>query len=147
VYLEEPLRDDEDRADFVAGSPVAVALDETLLAFTPLHPPPLGGVAALILKPAVLGGYERALAWVHLARRERLAAVVSAAFPGAVGLALDVAFAAAFGEGTAHGLGTAGAFCTDLWRAPLAIEDGCIDATRLPCRPGDFDLGKTDVLR
>jgi len=146
-YLEEPLRDAEDLADFVAQSAIPVALDETLLDYSPQAPPPLNGVAALILKSSVLGGYERALAWVRLAQRTRLAPVVSAAFPCAVGMALDVAFAAAFGGGTAHGLGTSGAFFSDLWRTPLTIESGCVEARRLPFRPGDFDLGKTDVLR
>ena len=73
--------------------------------------------------------------------------MVSAAFPSAVGMALDVAFAAALGDETAHGLGTAGAFAEDLGRAPLPIDGGLIDARRLPFRPGDFDLGRTRVLR
>jgi O-succinylbenzoate synthase len=104
-------------------------------------------VAALILKSSVLGGYERSLAWARLARRERLAAVFSAAFPSAVGLALDLACAAALGDETAHGLGTSCTFAADLWRAPLPIVDGRVDARRLPFRPGDFDLGSTRVLR
>ena len=77
-------------------------------------PPPLHGVAALIIKPSVLGGYERAAAWARLARREGLEAVVSAAFPSAVGLALDAAFAAAIAPGGVHGLGTADALAEDL---------------------------------
>jgi o-succinylbenzoate synthase len=146
-YLEEPLREAGDRAAFAARSPVPVALDETLLGFSPQAPPPLQGVAALILKTAVLGGYERALGWARFAQREGLAAVVSAAFPSAVGLALDAGCAAALGGGTAHGLGTAGAFAQDLWRSPLAIGGGSIDARRLPFRPGDFQLEATRVLR
>jgi o-succinylbenzoate synthase len=146
-YLEEPLRDGADLADFVAQAALPVALDETLLGYSPQAPPPLAGVAALILKTSVLGGCERAAAWARFARGAGRAAVVSAAFPCAVGLALDAALAAAFGDGTCHGLGTAGAFAADLWRTPLAIENGCIDARRLPFRPGNFDLGKTDVLR
>lgn len=146
-YLEEPLHDASDLGAFVAASRVPVALDETLLGFSPLAPPPLRGVAALVLKPAVIGGYERSLAWARLARRERLAAVVSASFPSAVGLALDVAFAAALGEGTAHGLGTAAAFAEDLGRSALTIDHGSIDARRLPSGPGDFNLERTRVLR
>jgi o-succinylbenzoate synthase len=146
-YLEEPLRDASDLAIFVASSPVPVALDETLLDFSPQGPPPLRGVAALILKPAVLGGYERSLAWARLARREQLSAVVSAAYPSAVGMALDIACAAALGDGTAHGLGTSAVFAEDLGRAPLPVDHGSIDARRLPFRPADFDLGRTRVLR
>jgi isochorismate synthase/2-succinyl-5-enolpyruvyl-6-hydroxy-3-cyclohexene-1-carboxylate synthase/2-succinyl-6-hydroxy-2,4-cyclohexadiene-1-carboxylate synthase/O-succinylbenzoate synthase len=146
-YLEEPLRDAGDLAAFTANSPVPVALDETLLGFSPQAPPPLRGVAALILKASVLGGYERSLAWARLARREGRAAVVSAAFPSAVGMALDIACASALGDETAHGLGTSSTFAEDLWCAPLTIDGGRIDARRLPCRPGDFDLGRTRVLR
>jgi len=146
-YLEEPLRDHADLEDFVAQAVIPIALDETLLGYSPQAPPSLGGIAALILKTSVLGGYERAAAWARFARGAQRVAVVSAAFPSAVGMALDVAFAAAYGDGTTHGLGTSGAFSGDLWRTPLGIENGVVDARRLPFRPGDFDLGKTDVLR
>jgi len=146
-YLEEPLSDAAALAAFAADSPVPVALDETLLGFSPLAPPPLRGVAALILKASILGGYERSLAWARLARQERLLAVVSATFPSAVGMVLDFACAAALGDETAHGLGTSFTFAEDLGHAPLPIESGRIDARRLPCRPGDFNLEKTRVLR
>jgi len=146
-YLEEPLRAASDLAAFAADSPIPVALDETLLGFSAQVPPPLRGVAALILKSAVLGGYERSLAWARLAQRERLSAVVSAAFPSAVGMALDIALAAALGGETAHGLGTSAAFAEDLGRAPLPIDGGRVDARHLPFRPRDFDLGSTRVLR
>jgi o-succinylbenzoate synthase len=146
-YLEEPLRDARDLAAFVADSPVPVALDETLLGFSPQTPPPLRGVAALILKTSVLGGYERTLAWARLARRERLSAVVSASFPSAVGMALDTASAAALGNETAHGLGTSAAYAEDLERAPHAAQGGWLDARELSFRPGDFNLEKTRVLR
>jgi len=146
-YLEEPLHDSTDLAGFVAHSPVPLALDETLLEFSPQAPPPLRGVAALILKTSVLGGYERSLAWARLARRERLAAVVSAAFPSAVGMALDAAFAAAIGDETAHGLGTSAALAEDLGGAPPAFEDGHLDVRKLPFRPSEFTLERTRVLR
>ncbi len=147
VYLEEPLRHPLDLPGFTHHARVPVALDETLLVFTPEAPPPLLRVAALVLKPAALGGYERAMAWARLARQERREAVVSAAFPSAVGLALDAAFAAALGPDGIHGLGTSGALAEDLGREPLPLARGRIDAARLPARPGDFALESTRVLR
>jgi o-succinylbenzoate synthase len=146
-YLEEPLRDPDDLAGFVAHAPVPVALDETLLDHSPEAPPPLRGVAALILKISVLGGFERAMVWARLAQRELRAAVVSAAFPSAVGLSLDAAFAAAVGCETVHGLGTSSSFAEDLAREPLVIEGGHLDVLRLPLRPADFALERTRVLR
>ena len=147
AYLEEPVRDPLDLPLFVHHAQVSVALDETLLVFSPAAPPPLHGVAALILKPSVLGGYEQAMAWARLARREGRQAVVSAAFPSAVGLALDAAFAAALGPEGIHGLGTSGAFAEDLGRAALALAGGCIDTALLPRGPRDFALERTRELR
>ncbi|HWR98558.1 MAG TPA: o-succinylbenzoate synthase [Candidatus Methanoperedens sp.] len=147
AYIEEPVRDPLDLPLFVHHAGLPVALDETLLPFTPETPPPLPGVAALILKPTVLGGYERAMAWARFARRERREAIVSAAFPSAVGFALDAALAAALGPGGIHGLGTSGAFAEDLARAPIAISGGAIDTACLPAGPRDFALESTRVLR
>jgi o-succinylbenzoate synthase len=147
AYVEEPLRDGGDLGAFVAHAGLPVALDETLLEHSPARPPALRGVVALILKPPVLGGFERAAAWARTARDARIDAVVSAAFPSAVGLALEAAFAAALGGGTVHGLGTASALAADLARSPLAHPDGTIDAGRLPFRPRDFALETTRELR
>jgi o-succinylbenzoate synthase len=147
AYIEEPVRDPLDLPLFVHHAGIPVALDETLLPFTPETPPPLHGVAALILKPSVLGGYERAAAWARVARREGREAVVSAAFPSAVGLALDAAFAAALAPEGIHGLGTAAAFAEDLCRTPFAPLGGAIDAGGQPFKPGDFALERTRVLR
>lgn len=146
-YLEEPLRNPADLPAFVARSPIPVALDETLLEHSPQSPPAPAGVAALVLKPCVLGGYERAMAWARVARARRIAAVVSAAYPAAVGLALDAALAAAIGDDAPHGLGTSGVLAADLWRAPLKAVGGRLDTRSLPCRPADFDLEGTRVLR
>jgi o-succinylbenzoate synthase len=147
AYIEEPVRDPLDLPLFVHHAEIPIALDETLLPFSPETPPPLHGVAALILKPSVLGGYERAAAWARLARREKLEAVISAAFPSAVGLALDAALAAALAPEGVHGLGTSGAFAEDLTRVPLAVSGGAVDTGRLCCSPRDFALEGTRVLR
>jgi o-succinylbenzoate synthase len=147
AYIEEPLRDPLDLPLFVHHSGIQVALDETLLPFSPQTPPPLHGVAALILKTAVLGGYERAAGWARFAAREGRQAVVSAAFPSAVGLALDAAFAAALAPEGVHGLGTAEALAEDLAAEPFVVRDGAIYAGRLPTRPQEFRLEGTRVLR
>jgi o-succinylbenzoate synthase len=147
AYVEEPVRNPLDLPLFTHHAGIRVALDETLLPFSPDTPPPLHGVAALILKPTILGGYERGAGWVRLARREGREAVVSAAFPSAVGLALDAALAAALAPDDVHGLGTSGVFAEDLLRAPFPVEGGGIDVARLPLRPRDFALERTRVLR
>jgi o-succinylbenzoate synthase len=144
-YIEEPLRDAAGLPAFAARSGVPVALDETLLGRTPASPGPLGGVAALVLKPALLG-FGRALAWAGAARAHGVAPVISAAFPSAAGLALEAALAAAVGAGAAHGLGTFAFLAEDLARRPIAAPHGALALDALPRGPGDLLLERTRVV-
>lgn len=146
-YLEEPLRDPADHALLAAEGSIPIALDETLLGRTPRDPGPLTSVAAFVIKPAVLGGYERAMAWVRCAAARGIAPVVSASFPAAVGLAADARFAAAAAPEIEHGLGTFAAFARDLAREPLRAPAGILELDRLPRRPDDLRLEDCRVLR
>ncbi len=79
-YLEEPLLDATRLPEFIARSPLPVALDETLCEITPADLERYQGAAALVLKPTLLGslalGREFALAGQPLGLR----AVVSSCF-------------------------------------------------------------------
>ena len=146
-YLEEPLRDSTELPALFEAGGVAVALDETLLSRSPDDPGDLRGVAAFVLKPAVLGGYERAMAWSRCAAEHGIAPVVSAAFPSAAGLALDAAFAAAVAPELEHGLGTFAAFAADIARTPVAAPAGVLELGRLPRSPDDLRPEACRVIR
>ena len=104
-YVEEPCRD----AHLLLSSPLPgrLALDESLLAIAPddlraaLHSPQL---AAVILKPTLLGGLSAALGLAELARRSGVAAIASHALEGPVGTAACAELALALGGDHPAGL-------------------------------------------
>jgi isochorismate synthase/2-succinyl-5-enolpyruvyl-6-hydroxy-3-cyclohexene-1-carboxylate synthase/2-succinyl-6-hydroxy-2,4-cyclohexadiene-1-carboxylate synthase/O-succinylbenzoate synthase len=146
-YLEEPLREPtpEALASFFEATGVPTALDESVddgprgalgvgarRAAAPNAPPPPqlpAGCVALVIKPAVVGGLERAATLARWARRRGVAAVISSAFESSVGLAALAALAAAVDAGSeapavAHGLATADWFSADVTPAPLRPAAG-----------------------
>jgi len=95
-------------------SPVALALDESLLELAPerAERSPLvhEAVRAVVLKPTLLGGVSASFAWAARARRHGLAVILSHAFEGPHGLALSAALALSIGAAErAHGLDLEGA--------------------------------------
>lgn len=85
-YLEEPLRDPSRLEDFSDATGIPVALDESLVGLRPddleKHP----AVAAVVLKPTLLGGIGRSSEWIAKALEMNVRPVVSACFESGVGL-------------------------------------------------------------
>jgi O-succinylbenzoate synthase len=106
-YIEEPLTDNSGLERFHTETGLSLALDETL-AETEAHSLRIpNGVAAFILKPALLGGFEHTTQFARLARQHHLKAVISSAFQSGVGLAADANLAAGLNdEDVPAGLGT-----------------------------------------
>jgi len=83
-----------------------------------------GLVDAIVLKPAVVGGSQRALAMADRARGAGIGVVFTHAFESAVGARHALHCAAAWGDASAvHGLATAGLFERDVG-APVAGSAG-----------------------
>jgi isochorismate synthase/2-succinyl-5-enolpyruvyl-6-hydroxy-3-cyclohexene-1-carboxylate synthase/2-succinyl-6-hydroxy-2,4-cyclohexadiene-1-carboxylate synthase/O-succinylbenzoate synthase len=114
-YVEEPVAGGADgAAAFFLATGVHTALDESIDQGRLDTAQPLpAGVAALVLKPSSLGGFERALQLAAWARAAGAAAVISSAFESPAGLQQLGALAAAVDpEGvTHHGLATQDWFC------------------------------------
>jgi o-succinylbenzoate synthase len=98
-YVEEPCAA---ACELLAGDlPCPVALDESLVAIAPgdlaaaVRSP---GLAALVLKPTLLGGFTRCLELAALARAHGKRAVVTHALEGPVGRAACVELARAIGD-------------------------------------------------
>lgn len=100
-YVEEPLADPARLPDLVRDTGLPVALDESLQDLAPDDLARHGYAVAVVLKPVVLGGVRRALAWADAARALGLDAVVSGAFESGVGTRHALALAAALGGGPA----------------------------------------------
>lgn len=85
-YIEEPVQDTADLADFYAQTHMSLALDETLDEGLPLGSAaglgskvqqvvsmlPFGAVAALVVKPGAVGGFERTHALAKAAAKQNI---------------------------------------------------------------------------
>ncbi|CAM8957088.1 unnamed protein product [Rhodiola kirilowii] len=125
-FLEEPVQFDGDILRFCEETGLAVALDETLNSIQGNHIDYLAkfnhpGIAAVVIKPSVVGGFENAALIAKWAQQQGKTAVISSAFESSVGLAAFVQFASYINcqnldirrvtnretnSSVAHGLGT-----------------------------------------
>ncbi|KAK6114749.1 hypothetical protein DH2020_007018 [Rehmannia glutinosa] len=97
-YIEEPVNNEDDIVKFCEETGVPVALDETIncIKENPLevlqkynH----SGIVALVIKPGVIGGFEKAALVARWAQQHGKTAVVSAAFESSLGLSAYIQFA------------------------------------------------------
>jgi O-succinylbenzoate synthase len=133
-YIEEPLADARDLPELCERSGIHVALDESLMNLSSDSLRSFPGLAALILKPTLLGGIARAIRYSHRASQLQLATIVSASVESSLGLAMLANLAAACGTpGAAHGLDTAKWLTQDL--------------THFQLRPGGGRIALADAAR
>jgi O-succinylbenzoate synthase len=131
-YIEEPVRNLNQLRKLLSekGCTVPVALDESLLEIRPIDLDPSYKIAAIIIKPTLLG-LERAMQFARAAIQIGLACVVSSSFETSVGLSALASLAAAFARSeTAMGLDTLDWFEKDLSEYPVRIENGKIDLSQ-----------------
>ena len=145
-YIEEPLADPGQSAVFHELTGISVALDETLALANPatLDIPP--GVSVFVLKPAGLGGFERSLRFIELARRCQLKTVISSAFESGVGLAALANYAAAFCGSVPVGLDTYRWLREDLPEQRFTVDNGRIDVDRVYGRARRLRAGLLELL-
>ncbi|CAN0923899.1 Protein PHYLLO, chloroplastic [Linum grandiflorum] len=115
-YIEEPVQNEEEIVKYCNESGLPVALDETIdnIAGNPLdilakyaHP----NIVAVVIKPGVVGGFEKAALIARWAQKEGKMAVVSAAFESGLALSTYALFSRYLemhhgSLSIAHGLGT-----------------------------------------
>jgi L-alanine-DL-glutamate epimerase-like enolase superfamily enzyme len=132
-HVEEPCRD----AHRLLSAPLAcrLALDESL---PELSPDELGAalaspsLAAVVVKPALLGGLSAALALAALARQHGVAAIASHLLEGPIGTAACAELALALGGAAPAGLAAHPGLTG--WR--LAVEQLAPDRVRAARAPG-----------
>ncbi len=106
-YIEEPFADFKRIPEFYRKTGIGVALDETLCQIEPGDLRKFEGVRAIILKPTILGGFEKCRQFAAAAQKLKINAVVSSSFETEIGLTALARFAAQINPRTAHGLDTA----------------------------------------
>jgi O-succinylbenzoate synthase len=110
---------------------MAVALDESLLELKEAKEIPTW-CAAIIIKPALIGGMQKSLEWIQSARRLNIKSVISDTFFSAVGLAMEANLAAvAGGNKIAMGLDTFQRFSKNIIPMDNVLKNGSFDLVLL----------------
>ena len=133
-YIEEPARDLSDVNEFVSRtiSCFPVALDESLVDIEPHQLAEFSQVSALILKPTILGGFERTAAFARAGKELGMKAVISSSFESSLGIAALGSLAAAYGSPDSPvGLDTTNWFASDLLAEPIAVVNGAMRVEQL----------------
>ena len=149
-YVEQPCRTIEELAAVRRRVDVRIAADESIRrADDPLHVAVAGAADVAVLKCTPLGGVARAL---RVAEAAGLPCVVSSALETSVGLAAEIALAAALPElDFACGLGTLALLDGDLVAEAEGLRpvDGRLPVPRTPPAPDPdlLDLYRADPAR
>ncbi len=126
AYLEEPLADPAQLADFVAQTGLPVALDESLVGLPAEALADHAYARAVVLKPTLLGGLVPALRMARAATHLGITPVLSAAFETGLGLRGLVALAAALPDVPA-GLDTYRRLADDVLTPRLDVAGSTLD--------------------
>ncbi len=130
-YIEEPVTAVKDQAEFIKASPIPLALDETL-AENDISQINLNGVKAMVLKPAVLGGFVATTELINIAKENGILPVLSSTFESGIGVRAIALFAAKMGlVYIPAGLDTLKWFGEDVLKEKVQIENGSIDILKL----------------
>lgn len=144
-YIEEPVENVDDIVKFCEETGLPAALDETIDNFQESHLKMLAkythpGIVAVVIKPSVVGGFEKAALIARWAQKHGKMAVVSAAFESGLGLSTYILFSYYLEQlnavytvmnretrpSVAHGLGTYRWLKQDVTALPLGIHyDPC----------------------
>lgn len=134
-YIEEPVADTKDHAEFINNSPIPLALDETLIENDP-EAINLKGVKAMILKPSMLGGFVATEKLINIAKQNNIIPVLSSTFESSVGIRSIALFAAKMSlTNIPAGLDTLKWLAEDVLKEKVRIDNGCIDILKLTPSP------------
>jgi o-succinylbenzoate synthase len=141
-YVEQPLAADRvtEHAALRAGSPVRVAVDESLAHAAVDELLAAGAADVLVLKPMALGGPARTLAVAERAAEAGVESVVTTTVDAAVARTTALHVAAALGDPPACGLATGELLERDVAADPAPVVDGEMAVPDGPGLAGDaFD--------
>lgn len=133
AYVEQPLpADDLDGLAALAGGPVGVAVDETLVDHHVADVLERDAADVLIVKPMVLGGPGDAHTIAMRARDAGVEPVVTTTIDGVVARTAAIHVAAAIPDGRPCGLATADLLAEDVGLDPAPVADGRITVPQEP---------------
>lgn len=148
AYLEEPLTDPAGLPAFFDATGVPVALDESLRHLEPRDLEGRADVAAVILKPTLLGGVDRARRWAQQAIASQILPVISASFESGIGILGLARLASLSGcADVAAGLDTYRWLARDVVTPRLRFERGALYPTARGGRVYELDFRSLREVR
>ena len=122
-----PVLSGRPEEDFVDATGIAVALDESLLELRPDDLERRGAIGAVVLKPTLPGGVERAREWIARALEMNVRPVVSGCFESGIGtLALAELAWSSTADAVPAGLDTYRWLEADVVRPRIPLRSGAI---------------------
>jgi O-succinylbenzoate synthase len=143
AYVEEPLADPSRLSELATKTTLPVVLDETTREVGPEVLRGDGSVAAVVLKPTLLGGIQKTRAWSRIAQEQGATPVISAAYESGIGLRMLVALAAV-GPDVPVGLSTYDRLAADVLRSSLPVDGPTIDVETVANAPVSVDDSHLD---
>ena len=144
-YIEEPLKNIADMGDFFKETAFPVALDETIAESGLGGIKDLNAIDAFVLKPSLLGGFDKTAELVSFAKKNHKKACVSSAFESSVSIEAFAVFAGQMAiDNIPQGLDTGKWFAEDLLIDPLTISKGAINISQSPPIPANLRM---DLLK
>jgi len=145
-FIEEPLKDISDYAAFDQECDVPFAMDESLAHFSMRELDSFRNLAALVIKPLMLGSVEDCRKYLDWARTRQKVAVISSAYESGVGMRNLIALSTAMAGGSVAGLDTYNRLADDVATPRLSLRDGCYDASTTLSGAWQVDYGKLEEI-
>ncbi|MCB9771857.1 MAG: o-succinylbenzoate synthase [Candidatus Omnitrophica bacterium] len=123
-YIEEPLKDFSKISEFYEETLIPVAIDESLKEHSLREIKSLDGLEVVILKPTILGGFEKIAQMTQEAHSYGLRTVITSSFETGIGLRALANLAASFSKHIPVGLDTAKWLIKDTVTPHLKTERG-----------------------
>ncbi len=123
-YIEEPLKDIRETGAFYQQTQIPVAVDESLGCYSFEEIKSLEGLDVIVIKPTLVGGFEKAWQLIQRARQMAVRPVISSCLESSLGLLTLGQFSVVCGRQPVAGLDTAKWLSTDILSEDLAFCDG-----------------------
>lgn len=143
-YIEEPLSEINKVNSFYEQTGIPIALDESLNEIPKEIFKNMNGLKAFVIKPSLLGGFERSMEFVRFGLENNIYSVISSSFESGIGLTALANFAASINPGVAMGLNTYKWFKNDLLENGINANQGKLDLELLNKRSTSI---RQDLLR
>lgn len=135
-YIEEPLQDADHLPELVTQTGLPIGVDEALVDSDPEDAWFWSFAKAVIIKPAVVGGFARSSQWIHAAQSRAITPVLSSCFESGVAVVSYADLAASHGlHHIAQGLDTLKFLDDDLPNPRPTVVRGSLSLQHHPLNP------------